>query len=128
MAIVGLGVDLVDVEEAERLLERWGDRLLRRLLTDAEREYVLRFERPAQYLAVRLAAKEAVFKALQSIPGTREVRWRQIEVMREHNGRPWIRLHGEAARLSEAAGVTRIQLSLSHTRHTAGAVALLERD
>lgn len=128
MAVVGLGVDLVDVEEAERLLERWGDRLLRRLLTEAEREYVLRFDQPAQYLAVRLAAKEAVYKALQSLPGTREVRWRQIEVMRGRDGRPSIRLHDEAARLTEAAGVVRISLSLSHTRRTAGAVALIERD
>ena len=128
MAVVGLGVDLVDVKEAERLLGRWGDRLLRRLLTDAEREYVLRFERPAQYLAVRLAAKEAVFKALQGIPGAREVRWRHIEVMRGRDGRPSIQLHGEAARLTEAAGVVRISLSLSHTRRTAGAVALIERD
>ena len=127
MTVVGLGVDLVDVDEAERLLERWGDRLLRRLLTDAEREYVLRFQQPAQSLAVRLAAKEAVYKALQSLDGAREVRWRHIEVMRGRDGRPSIQLHGEAARLTEAAGVVRISLSLSHTRRTAGAVALIER-
>ena len=128
MALVGLGIDLVDVDEAERLLERWGDRLLRRLLTDAEREYVLRFERPAQYLAVRLAAKEAVYKALQSFPGARDVRWRHIEVLRRHDGAPSIRLHDEAARLCEAAGNFRVSLSLTHTRRTAGAVALIERD
>ena len=128
MAVIGLGIDLVDVEEAERLLDRWGERLLKRLLTEAEREYVLRFQQPAMYLAVRLAAKEAVYKALQGLPGAREVRWRHIEVVRRHDGLPSIRLHGEAARLSEAAGMVRISLSLSHTKRTAGAVALLERD
>lgn len=126
--MIGLGVDLVDVEEAERLLERWGDRLLRRLLTETEREYVLRFERPAQYLAVRLAAKEAVYKALQALPGAREIRWRHIEVVRRHDGQPSIRLHAEADRLARDAGMVRISLSLSHTRRTAGAVALIERD
>jgi holo-[acyl-carrier protein] synthase len=128
LAVIGLGVDLVDVEDAERLLERWGDRLLRRLLTDAERAYVLRFDRPGQYLAVRLAAKEAVYKALQGLPGAREVRWRHIEVVRRHDGVPSIRLHDEAARLSAATGTVRISLSLSHTKRTAGAVALIERD
>lgn len=128
MAVVGLGVDLVDVKDAQRMLDRWGERLLRRLLTEAEREYVLRFERPAQHLAVRLAAKEAVYKALQSLPGARDVRWRHIEVVRRYDGHPSIRLHEEAARLSEAAGTVRISLSLSHTKRTAAAVALIERD
>ena len=89
---------------------------------------MLRFERPAPYLAARLAAKEAVFKALQAFPGARQVRWRQIEVVRRHDGLPSIRLHDETARLSEAAGPVRISLSLSHTKRTAGAVALIERD
>ena len=128
MAVIGLGIDLVDVEEAERLLHRWGDRLLNRLLTTGEQEYVRRFKRPAEPLAVRLAAKEAVYKALQNLPGAREVRWRNIEVMRRHDGLPSVRLHGEAARLTERAGLVRISLSLSHTRRTAGAVALIERD
>lgn len=128
MAVVGLGLDLIDIDEAERLFSRWGDRLLRRLLTDAEREYVLGFAKPAQHLAVRLAAKEAVYKAMQSLPGAREVRWRSIEVVRRHDGLPSIRLHDDAARVTERAGGIRILLSLSHTTRTAGAVALIERD
>jgi holo-[acyl-carrier protein] synthase len=126
MAVLGLGIDLVDVSEAQRLLDRWGERLLRRVLTDQERHYVLRFTRPAQHLAARLAAKEAVFKALQGVPGTREISWRDIEVERSAEGRPSIRLHGDAAKVAERAGVTRISLSLSHTERTAAAVALAE--
>ena len=128
MAVIGLGIDLVDVKDAARLLERWGNRLLDRLLTEGEKAYVLRFARPAEPLAGRLAAKEAVYKALQPLPGARAVRWRHIEVVRRHDGLPSVRLHSDAARLTERAGVVRISLSLSHTRRTAGAVALIERD
>jgi holo-[acyl-carrier protein] synthase len=126
MAVIGVGIDLVDVEEAARLLDRWGERLLDRVLTDPERAYVLRSARPAKHLAVRLAAKEAVYKALQAIPGAAAIRWRHIEVMRLGDGRPTVRLHGTAARLAEREGGLRVALSLSHTHRTAGAVALVE--
>lgn len=126
MALIGLGLDLVDIADAGRLLDRWGERLLRRLLTDAEREYVSGSGFPAQHLAVRLAAKEAVYKALQSLSAARGVRWRQIEVVRHPGGRPSIRLHGEAESLATRGGVDHIALSLSHTAQTAGAVAVLE--
>jgi holo-[acyl-carrier protein] synthase len=128
MAVMGLGVDLVEVRDAARLLERWGERLLNRVLTDAERAYVLQFARPAKHLAVRIAAKEAVYKALQSVPGARAIRWRHIEVVRHGDGRPTILLHGNAAQLAERCGGLRIALSLSHTRKTAGAVAVVERE
>lgn len=128
MAVIGVGIDLVDVSDADRLLARWGERLLHRVLTEKEREYVLRFREPGKYLAVRLAAKEAVYKALQNIPGAGEVRWRDIEVIRHNNGRPTIELHREAQRVAAAASVVRISLSLTHTERTAGAVALLERE
>lgn len=126
MALIGVGIDLVDTAEAARLLERWGDRLLNRLLTEAERGYVTRAPIPAQNLAVRLAAKEAVYKALQSLPGSRTIRWRQIEVVRQDGGRPVIRLHAEADQVASRGGVVRIALSLTHTARTAGAVAIVE--
>jgi holo-[acyl-carrier protein] synthase len=126
VTVLGVGIDLVEVSEAQRLLERWGERLLSRVLTEAEREYVLRNARPAKHLAVRLAAKEAVYKALQAIPGARPVGWKDIEVERGETGRPTIRLHGLAAELAARAGILRIALSLSHTELTAAAVAVAE--
>ena len=128
MPVLGVGIDLVDVSEAQRLLERWGDRLMRRVLTDPERAYISRFAHPAKYLAVRLAAKEAVYKALQNLPGARAIGWREIEVERGEDGRPTVRLHGVAAQVSEASNRVRIALSLSHTERTAGAVAVVETD
>jgi holo-[acyl-carrier protein] synthase len=128
MALIGVGIDLVDIEEAARLLDRWGARLLNRLLTDQERSYVEGSSRPAQHLAVRLAAKESVYKALQSLPGSRTLRWRQIEVVRRDGGRPEVRLHDEARLVAERGGMRRIVLSLTHTRLTAGAVAIVEGD
>jgi holo-[acyl-carrier protein] synthase len=128
MPVLGVGIDLVDVREAQRLLERWGDRLLRRVLTESERDYVTRRARPAKYLAVRLAAKEAVYKALQCLPGAAEIGWREIEVERAGRGRPSIRLHGHGARVAAARGSLRILVSLTHTETTAGAVAIAETD
>jgi holo-[acyl-carrier protein] synthase len=127
MALIGVGIDLVDVSDAERLLVRWGERLLQRVLTEDERVYVLSHDLPEKHLAVRLAAKEAVYKALGTLPEARAVGWRDIEVMREGNGRPWVRLHGLAARLAEREGPLNVSLSLSHTSRTAGAVAVIER-
>ena len=82
MAVIGLGVDVVDVDRAEALLGPRRRRALDRLLTAAELEYVNRMRYPARHLAVRLAAKEAVYKALQSLGATRAVGWREIEVVR----------------------------------------------
>jgi holo-[acyl-carrier protein] synthase len=124
----GVGIDLVEVATAERLLDRWGEKVLRRLLTDGEREYVARFARPAKHFAVRLAAKEAVYKSLQALPGARTIGWRDIEVERDGEGRPTIRLHGDALELARKSGVRRVAVSLSHTETTAGAVALAEGD
>lgn len=127
MSIVGVGIDLVDVARAEALLERHGERLLDRVLTSAEKAYVLDGAHPARHLAVRLAAKEAVYKALQPLPGARRVGWRDMEVCPDGHGRPHLRLHGVAADLEAEAGGLRVHLSLSHSDQTAGATAVIER-
>lgn len=126
MALRGIGVDLVDIARADRILARHGERALRRLLFPAERAYVEAMAVPARHFAVRLAAKEAVFKAFQSLRGAAGIGWRDIEVTREPSGRPGIRLHGRALEVADASGSWRIHLSLTHTEHTAGAVAVFE--
>lgn len=120
-----MGIDLVDRARIIRLFESKGDQALARFFTDAERSYLATRPDPTGHAAARIAAKEAVYKALQSLPGARGVGWREIEVTRDADGRPAIALHGLAARLASEAGGIRIEISLTHSDSTAGAVAVL---
>lgn len=126
MSTVGVGLDIVEISRVARLIADKGDAVYDKLLTTGEREYVINQPLPAQHLAARIAAKEAVYKALQALPDSRAVGWQDVEVMRAREGFPSIRLLGLAARLAESAGGLVIHLSLSHTETTAGAVALIE--
>ena len=92
-------------------------RLAERLFTDAERRYAAERARPGQHLAARFCAKEAVAKAL-GLPGWE---FRDVEVVAT-KGAPEVRLSGAAAL---AAGTRSVSLSLTHTRTTAAAVALV---
>lgn len=127
-AFLGIGIDLVDIVRAEEMLARFGDRALRRLLTVDEQAYVTSMARPAIYVAARIAAKEAAFKALQSLPDADGVSWQHLEVTRGPGGRPGMRLHGPAAQLAARHGPLTIHLSLTHSELSAGAVAVLLRD
>ncbi len=122
MSVIGVGMDVVEVERARHILSRFGERALARFLLASEREYVMRQPDPAPHFAVRVAAKEAAYKALQSLPGMRAVGWHDLEVSREPDGRPLLALHGSAAGvLTEHS----LHLSLTHTHGVAGAVAIL---
>ena len=126
MALIGLGIDVVDVARAEAMLEAHRKRVLGRLLTEAEQHYVTRMRYPARHLAVRLAAKEAVYKAFQALPGTRGIGWREIEVVRDVQGRPNVSLHGLAGRILAEQPGARVHVSLTHSELSAAAVAIIE--
>jgi holo-[acyl-carrier protein] synthase len=126
--LIGVGIDLVDIARVERMLARHGSRVVERFLTAGERAYVMARHRPAMHIAARIAAKEAAYKALQALPGARAVGWQQLEVERETEGRPVLRLMGLAAELMMRHGPLRFELSLSHSEATAGAVAVLVRE
>ncbi len=125
LSLIGVGIDLVDLSRVSRLLLSKGDQALARFFTDTERAYLASRPDPTGHAAARIAAKEAVYKALQSLSGARAVGWREIEVTRDGDGRPAILLHGLAARLASEAGGIRIEISLSHSENTAGAVAVI---
>src|SRR3954464_14040624 len=114
-----VGIDLLEIDRLERALAR-RPRLEARLFTDGERAYAARKHRPAMHLAARFCAKEAVVKALAL-----EV-WNphDVEVVREGDGAPEVRLSGHAAvRASELGGS--VAISMTHTRAMAGAVAVV---
>lgn len=113
------GVDVVEIARIEATLERFGERFLRRIYGEQERE---RYRgRPAE-LAARFAAKEAVMKVLGT--GIRGVRWRDIEVLSNRRGKPIVVLHESAAHRADQLGFVHIAISLSHSRTDAVAVVV----
>jgi holo-[acyl-carrier protein] synthase len=115
---VSVGIDLLEIERLERALAR-RPRLAERLFTEAERTYAASRARPAQHLAARFCAKEAVTKAL----ALDALRPQEIEVLGTVDGPPEVRLHGAAAARAAALGVA-LAVSLTHTRRDAAAVAV----
>jgi len=128
MSAVGVGVDLVEVARARAMLADKGGHVFDRLLTPAEAEYCRSRPDPAEHVAVRLAAKEAVYKALQGSDAARGIGWRDIEVTRAADGRPDVSLSGLAASRAKELRVKRVLLSLSHTHEAAVAIAVLSTD
>ena len=117
----GVGLDLLEIDRMERALAR-RPRLAERLFTDDERAYARGRARPAQHLAARFCAKEAVAKALT----LDYFDPREIEVVPAANGAPGVALSGRAAQRADELEVT-VRISLTHTRGIAGAVAVASR-
>src|SRR5262245_41517545 len=94
--IVGLGIDITEIDRIADTIDRYGNRFLERLFTEHEIAYCTRRRVPAIHFAARFASKEAAMKALGT-GHSRGVLWRDIEVFRQH-GPPQLRFHGGAAR------------------------------
>jgi holo-[acyl-carrier protein] synthase len=123
---VGVGTDIVAVERLASLVREGGERFLARWFTDDEVAYCRSKAQPALHLAARLAAKEAVAKALRS-PWEGPLPWHDIEVTLDAAGAPGIRLSGEAEQVADRLGVGTIQVSLSHCQEYATATAVYLR-
>jgi holo-[acyl-carrier protein] synthase len=123
--IVGIGIDLAEVDRIREAIERHGQRFIQRIYTEKEIAYVERKANKYERYAARFAAKEAGMKAV----GTgwkRGVRWRDFEVTNLPSGRPTLQLHGEAAKFAEGLGVRNIALSITHTAAEGMAIVILE--
>jgi holo-[acyl-carrier protein] synthase len=126
VTFVGVGIDLVDLQRVRELLANKGEHAMNRFFSESERQYLATRPDATGHAAARIAAKEAVYKAMQALPGARGVGWREIEVARDPEGRPAIRLSGLAAKISEDRGGLKIRISLTHSALSAGAIAIVE--
>jgi holo-[acyl-carrier protein] synthase len=124
--IVGIGLDLIEVDRIRDVYLRHRDRFTHRILTEAERAYVLRYKDPGERLAGRWAAKEAALKALGTGLGN-GIGWRDVEIHRSASGKPELVLHGRARALAAELGATVFHVTITHGNGLAMAQVILER-
>ena len=115
-----VGTDLIEIARIRRSLERYPS-FRERCFTEAERAYCDGRANPAESYAGRFAGQEAVGKAL-GVGVARAFAWREIEIV--GRPKPGVRLSGRLAQVAEATGVTSIDLSMTHSRELAQAVAV----
>lgn len=121
---VGVGVDLIEIERIRRAIERY-PRFRERCFTEAERAYCDSRPNPAESYAGRFAGKEAVGKAL-GFGVARAFAWRDIEIV--GRPKPSVHLSGRLAAWAESVHAGSIDLSMTHSRELANAVAVVEGD
>lgn len=111
---IATGVDIIEIDRFQAVLDRRGESLLRRIFTQGELEDT---RGNTASLAVRFAAKEAVSKALGT--GIGIVGWKEIEIRTGEANQPILQLHGKAAQIAQEKGLHQWSVSLSHSRSNA---------
>jgi len=119
--VIRVGTDLIEIERVRRALGRY-ERFRERCFTPAERAYCDSRPNPAQSYAGRFAGKEAVGKAL-GFGVARAFAWTDIEIV--GRPKPSVRLSGRVADWAERIGVSAVDLSMTHSRELAQAVAVV---
>jgi holo-[acyl-carrier protein] synthase len=123
--IVGLGMDIIEIERIRSVYLRHQKRFVKRILTAAEQAYVLRFADPSSSLAGRWAAKEAALKALGT--GLAEgIGWRDIEILPDPLGKPILTLHDRACARAKELAATHFHVTITHSELFAVAQVILE--
>jgi holo-[acyl-carrier protein] synthase len=123
--IVGLGLDIAEIDRIQSAIERHGQPFIDRLFTPAEIAYCERHKKKFERYAGRFAVKEATMKALGT--GWRHgVRWRDIEVTNQPGGKPVLRLSGVAGEFAAKLGAKNISLTITHSGNFALAQVIFE--
>ncbi|MBQ6362020.1 MAG: holo-ACP synthase [Lachnospiraceae bacterium] len=127
--IVGIGVDIVDINRIIKMLEQEEkSAFIRRVYTQAEKDGAPKTERLrplAEYYAGRYAVKEAVFKAVSPYSGI-PVDLRKIETLKAEDGHPYVNINEDIRPALDAAGISRIHISITHEKDYAAAFAVAE--
>ena len=113
--ILGIGIDIIEIERIQKAIDRWGDHFLNHVFTKQEITYAKKHKYPTQHFAARFAAKEAVLKA---IGDNAHINWKDIKIVNEANGRP-------QCNLDKKKFNKKILISISHTHVYAIASAVV---
>lgn len=113
--ITGTGIDIVEIDRIKKAVKRWGKHFLDHVFCESELEYAKAHKFANQHLAVRFAAKEAVFKAAG---GRVQFGWKDIEIKNDAKGKPYCVVHKKGFK-------KKIHLSLSHCKNYAVASAII---
>lgn len=124
MNLLGIGIDVVEVDRIGSSLDEFGDKFINRIFTKKEQEYCESQKRPAIHYAARFAAKEAIAKAFGTGIG-KEISWLDMEILRQPSGEPKVSMTGDGERYAEALKVLDIKISLTHAEHYAAANAVV---
>ena len=122
--IKGVGTDIVNIERIKSSVDKFKEKFQHRIFTRDEWSYCWSKKNPYPSLAVRFAAKEAVLKALGT--GKEKIKWLDIEVKLDSNGKPSISLFGMAAEIARSQCISSFNLSLSHCSEYAIAFVVAE--
>lgn len=121
--IVGLGTSIVETVRIGRLIQKYGERFLMKAYTEQEVRYCQERVEYLQHFTGRWAAKEAVIRSLGS-GFSRDILWREIEILVTPTGHQVVKMHGGVRDLAERRNVQRFLLSIAHCRSCSTATAL----
>jgi holo-[acyl-carrier protein] synthase len=125
--ICGIGIDLVENDRLKKIINKWGIKFLNRVFSSGEIQYCDKHVQSSIHYGARFAAKESFLKALGIGLGM-GVKLSDIEVVHDKNGKPSLALRDGAKVQIEKREITKIHLSLTHTKKYASAVVLLEKN
>jgi holo-[acyl-carrier protein] synthase len=118
-----IGVDIVDIDRFEKVVERWGDHFLEKILTEKELAYCKTKSTAIQSMAGRFAAKEAIIKCLAD-ENLAYFNWHEVEILNRRDGKPYCKLWG---RLEGLLNKKSVLISISHTKTSAVAIAAIQQ-
>lgn len=123
--VVGLGVDIIQNKRIESVIQKWGEKFLKKFFSENEINSLSKTRNKDQRLAANYAAKEAFVKAMGT--GFRSgMKFKYIEVKRDNLGKPFIDTHGKVKDAVTRKGVKSIHLSISHEKDYSVALVIFE--
>ena len=124
MNLLGIGIDVVEVERIGSSMDEFKDKFVNRIFTKSEQEYCDSQKRPVIHYAARFAAKEAIAKAFGTGIG-KEISWLDMEIIRQASGEPLVIMSGNGKNYADKLKVVDIKISLTHAEHYAAANAVV---